>query len=420
MRRGRSDSRSRRNYGNASRRRRRRSRSSRGRSSSRRRRQSSRQPSRRSSTGSASNEDDPSLPGIVRYRRGDVIDNRFKILKLAGQGTFGTALYVRDLRRGEEVAMKVIRSVDKYLKEAKIEIEILTRLAEADTGRSSGIVRLHEHFTARIRGKRHVCIIFEKLSKSLWDVLERNNCRGFTLAQVREFGRQLFRAVGFCHKQKLTHTDLKPENILLCDDVLETPDGRGWQIASTETRLIDFGGATFHDDHHSSMINTRQYRAPEVMLGLGWSYPSDIWSCGCVLPELLTGSPLFSAHRNLEHFALMKKILGRELERTMAQKALDMYTASGCRGKSSDSSQERGGRSPSTVAIDRLLDSSGRLRWPGRAKASTVARVERAKLLEEQFDDRWFVDLLQRCLVYDPSRRITADEALRHPFFESS
>lgn len=419
MRRGRSDSRSKRNGGNASRRRRRRSRSSRGRSGSRTRGRSGsrrrRPTSRRSSTGSASNEDDPSLPGIVRFRRGDLIDNRFKILKLAGQGTFGTALYVRDLRQGEEVAMKVIRSVDKYLKEAKIEIEILTRLAKGD-----GIVRLHEHFTTRIRGKRHVCIIFEKLSKSLWDVLERNNCRGFTLAQVREFGRQLFRAVAFCHQQTLTHTDLKPENILLCDDVLETPDGRGWQIASTETRLIDFGGATFFDDHHSSMINTRQYRAPEVMLGLGWSYPSDIWSCACVLPELLTGSPLFSAHRNLEHFALMRKILGRELDRAMSQKALDVYTASGSRGKSSDSSQERGGRSPSTVAIDRLLDSSGRLRWPGRAKASTVSRVERAKSLEEQFDDKRFVDLLQRCLVYDPSRRITADEALRHPFFESS
>jgi len=153
--------------------------------------------------------------------------------------------------------MKVIRSVKKYLDEAKIEIDILKRITDADPDKISGIVRLHGNFTTVIRGKEHVCIVFEKLSKSLWDVIEKNDRRGFSLKQVKDFGRQLFKAVGFCHKQKLTHTDLKPENILLCDEVRDTSDKRHWELSSTKTRLIDFGGATFDYERHSSMINTR-------------------------------------------------------------------------------------------------------------------------------------------------------------------
>lgn len=57
--------------------------------------------------------------------------------------------------------------------------------------------------------------------------------------------------------------------------------------------MIDFGGATFDYDYKSSLINTRQYRAPEVILGLGWSTPSDMWSVGCILMELYVGELLF-------------------------------------------------------------------------------------------------------------------------------
>eukprot|EP00931_Biecheleriopsis_adriatica_P073460 TRINITY_DN47742_c0_g1_i1.p1 TRINITY_DN47742_c0_g1~~TRINITY_DN47742_c0_g1_i1.p1 ORF type:complete len:430 (-),score=55.67 TRINITY_DN47742_c0_g1_i1:22-1311(-) len=361
-------------------------------------------------------------PGSVRFKIGDMIKSRYRIRKMAGQGTFGTALYVFDEERKEEVAMKVIRSVEKYLDDAEVEIQILSKLAKADRSKNSGVVRLYEHFSTRIRKQKHVCIVFEKLGKSLWDVLEKNNCRGFSMDQVRDFGRQLFTAVAFCHEQKLTHTDLKPENILLCDGVNDSADGRGWCITSTRTRLIDFGGATFEDEHHAKMINTRQYRAPEVMLGLGWSHPSDVWSCGCLLPELLTGNELFRAHkRNLEHFALMEKVLGKPLDRDMARKAHDLFNGGPRRSRSRSASPESSGsdrdRSPSTVPVDRIVSRRGALRWPGRASRDSLELVDQAKPLRQQFNDKHFVDLLEKCLVYDPSRRITAAEALQHPFF---
>lgn len=61
--------------------------------------------------------------------------------------------------------------------------------------------------------------------------------------------------------------------------------------------MIDFGGATYEHDSHASVVNTRQYRAPEVILGLRWLYPSDLWSVGCIIAELFLGDLLFATVR---------------------------------------------------------------------------------------------------------------------------
>merc|ERR1712096_330370 len=105
----------------------------------------------------------------------------------------------------------------------------------------------------------------------------------------------------------MTHTDLKPENILFVSMVeprpTDFPRERFWASQSarssrhdrlsqymrpvaTDIKLIDFGNATYHDEHHSSIINTRQYRGPEILFSLGWEEKSDIWSLGCILMEL--------------------------------------------------------------------------------------------------------------------------------------
>ena len=96
---------------------------------------------------------------------------------------------------------------------------------------------------------------------------------------------------------------------------------------SHEIRLIDFGGATFDTDHHSRIINTRQYRAPEVLLGLGWSFPSDMWSVGCILCELLSGELLFATHHDLEHLAMMERVVEEQLPREMGERAIRPWRA---------------------------------------------------------------------------------------------
>jgi dual-specificity kinase len=82
----------------------------------------------------------------------------------------------------------------------------------------------------------------------------------------------------------------------------------------TEIRLIDFGSATFQDEYHSSVVSTRHYRAPEIILGLGWSFPCDIWSIGCILVEFFTGDALFQTHDNLEHLAMMEAVVNARID----------------------------------------------------------------------------------------------------------
>jgi dual-specificity kinase len=74
--------------------------------------------------------------------------------------------------------------------------------------------------------------------------------------------------------------------------------------------VIDFGSTTYDQLDQSYVVSTRHYRAPEVILGLGWSYPCDIWSVGCILVELCTGEALFQTHENLEHLAMMERVFG--------------------------------------------------------------------------------------------------------------
>jgi len=79
-------------------------------------------------------------------------------------------------------------------------------------------------------------------------------------------------------------------------------------LLDTDIRLIDFGSATFDDEYHSSVVSTRHYRAPEIILNLGWGKPCDIWSIGCILVEFFTGDALFQTHDNLEHLAMMESV----------------------------------------------------------------------------------------------------------------
>merc|ERR1719377_339455 len=75
-------------------------------------------------------------------------------------------------------------------------------------------------------------------------------------------------------------------------------------------KIIDFGNATYEEEQHTSTINTRQYRGPEVLLSCGWNELSDQWSIGCILMELYSGNQLFETHEDLEHLALMERVLG--------------------------------------------------------------------------------------------------------------
>lgn len=78
-----------------------------------------------------------------------------------------------------------------------------------------------------------------------------------------------------------------------------------------QVKIIDFGGATYADEKHNSIINTRQYRAPEVILNCcQWNEKSDIWSLVCILVELYTGELFFETREDVEHLCMIEKQCG--------------------------------------------------------------------------------------------------------------
>jgi len=218
---------------------------------------------------------------------------------------------------------------------------------------------------------------------------------------------------------ELTHTDLKLENILLLDDSY-TPQKRGSSREfnrpnSAVVRLIDFGGATFAKQHHSRIVNTRQYRAVEVILGLEWSYPSDIWSSGCILAELCTGELLFGTHSDEEHLALMQKILETDLPTQMVAKALRVAESREKRQRQTRDHDEI------QAVTDLFHPRRLRLEWPECAKSKSSRKyVEKTPMLRSlpklsRYPE--LQNLIHGCLTYDPDKRLTADKALQHKFF---
>ena len=246
------------------------------------------------------------MDGHLAYLPGDVLADRYEILSTLGEGTFGKVARVRDLETNASVALKIIKNIHKYREAAKLEINVLRKLNAKDPQGKHLCVRMFDSFNYY----GHMCLTFEVLGESVFDFLKSNSYVPYPLEQVRHIAYQLCHAVKFMHDNKLTHTDLKPENVLFVTSdwyvecVTMPPTSTTSTLVKksvrrmrdTRVKLIDFGSATFEWEHHSSIVSTRHYRAPEVILELGWSHPCDVWSIGCIVFELYHVSQFYFCH----------------------------------------------------------------------------------------------------------------------------
>ncbi|KAM9294152.1 dual specificity protein kinase CLK2 [Gastrophryne carolinensis] len=347
--------------------------------------------SRQSSRQAKSVEDD--VEGHLIYRNGDWLQERYEIISTLGEGTFGRVAECIDHRRGgNRVALKIIKNVEKYKEAARLEINVLAKIREKDPDNKHLCVQMYDWFDFH----GHVCISFELLGLSTFDFLKENNYLPYPIRQVRHMALQVCQAVKFLHDNKLTHTDLKPENILFVNseydltyNIEKKRDERC--VKSTDIRVVDFGSATFDHEHHSTIVSTRHYRAPEVILELGWSQPCDVWSIGCIIFEYYLGYTLFQTHDNREHLAMMERILGplpsRMIRKTRKQKYF--YR--------------------------------GHLDWDDGSSAGRYVRENckplRRYMLDESEEHYQLFDLIQGMLEYEPSKRMTLSQSLKHPFF---
>ncbi|XP_014453117.1 dual specificity protein kinase CLK4 isoform X1 [Alligator mississippiensis] len=316
-----------------------------------------------------------------------------EIVDTLGEGAFGKVVECIDHHmRGMHVAVKIVKNVGRYCEAARSEIQVLEHLNTMDPSSTFRCVQMLEWFDHH----GHVCIVFELLGLSTYDFIKENSFLPFRIDDIRHMAYQICQSINFLHHNKLTHTDLKPENILFVhSDYIVKYNAKMKRdertLKNTDIKVVDFGSATFDDEHHSTLVSTRHYRAPEVILALGWSQPCDVWSIGCILIEYYLGFTVFQTHDSKEHLAMMERILG-PLPTHMIKKSRKHYFH------------------------------HDQLDWDEHSSSGRYVR-RRCKPLKEfmhcqDADHQTLFDLVHKMLEYDPSDRITLDEALQHPFFD--
>jgi serine/threonine protein kinase len=317
----------------------------------------------------------------------DVSSKRFKILSLLGEGTFGKVVEAWDRKRKEYCAVKIVRKVPKYTRDALVEIQYMERVRTADPDDKMATMKILRHFK---NDPGHVCIVMPKCGPCLLDHMQRNG--PFPHRHLAEIIFQAGVALDVLHTDmRLMHTDLKPENILLQSGKL-APDaisGRQIPVLPCKIRICDFGGTSDERHSRSAIVSTRHYRAPEVILGFGWMFSCDMWSMGTIIYELYTGKLLYDTHDNLEHLHMMEKSLGK-LPADFATRA-----------------------SADTAALF-SASNGGAVRAVSDAKS--LSRIHRMRSLDELVHDLDLRDLIKGLLSYSRTSRTTARAMCQHPY----
>ncbi|OMJ88929.1 hypothetical protein SteCoe_9036 [Stentor coeruleus] len=303
--------------------------------------------------------------------KNDHIAYRYEILNILGKGSFGQVCECYDHKNKEKVALKIIKNKSKFHQQATIEIRLLHEMREKDPQDLRNIIRMKNYFSFR----SHICITFELVSINLYDFLRLNNFNGISMHLIKCFARQILNALDFLKSQQIIHCDLKPENILL--------------ITSQKAgiKLIDFGSSCFISERLHMYIQSRFYRAPEIILGVPYSPAIDMWSFGCILAELYSGQPLWPGECEKEQFLLIVSFLGLPPNEIMFNASRKHLFFEG-----------------EMLKTNKLND--GKEIIPGVNSLKSFLKV----------DDCEFIDFLMKCFEWNPIKRMTPVEAMNHPW----
>ncbi|KAH7622382.1 putative Serine/threonine-protein kinase PRP4-like protein [Nannochloris sp. 'desiccata'] len=333
--------------------------------------------------------------GYYNFQVGEIIGSRYEVFKAHGRGVFSSVLRARDLGTNisppPEVAIKVIRANETMYKAGQVEKVILRKLAEADPEGKRHCIRLLGSFEYR----SHLCLVFEPMDMDLRALTKRyGRGIGLSLSAVRIYTQQMLVALHHLRNCGVLHADLKPDNLLVND-------------RRTVVKLCDFGSAMFAGDNEiTPYLVSRFYRAPEVILGLPYDHPMDIWSVGCVVYELFTGQILFPGRTNNEMLKLMMEVKG-QFSKKMLKKAEFAF---------------KHFEADPNMTFALLEEDAVTKRPVRRLIPNPQVKNDFSVLLAGLDSDRkklaQLADLLERMMVLDPDKRITPKDALKHPFFE--
>lgn len=313
--------------------------------------------------------------GHYKVVPGDHIGYRYEIIKFLGSGTFGAVVLARDWSQPmtRNVALKIMHydENDKYI----IREMNMMKVIEKNATNRAYFSRLLATFNFR----NHKCLVLELLGQSL----HRHRFGPVSdMAVFRRYAHDILMGLHYLKELNLVHADMKPGNIMFLNGKNNESEGQLLKIADFGIGCIPGNKDLFKCPAY--YVQTRYYRAPEVILGVGINPAVDMFSLGVIFSEFFLGSPPFFGETETDHLAAMMETLGLPPTYMIA-------------------------KSPRKKVYQRAIcyeTENGFKRRPYRKPLTKVLHGMDPELF----------DLIARCLEYDPKLRITPEEALKHPF----
>ena len=325
-----------------------------------------------------------------KFEQGDNLGS-LTVDKLLGSGTFGVVYRCND-RAKIMTAVKVFRMGQQNYAQREVQINRLLHSYDV-------VIQMHQSFVH----EGFPCICFELASGNLRQLLSSTRQVGMSFSKVRRVTSQILNSLAYLSSLDIIHCDVKPENILLCGH-------ERWKLG-------DFGIACLGTNKWSHQYNKIQplaYRSPEIIMQRDYSTPIDMWSCGCILFEMLTSTSDQGIFRGQdEHDQLVKiiEVLG------MPPKEHVDKAPSKLRESIFDKTRTRMGEQW-TLKPAWSRRETNVARHPHQCLHDILAAMRTLGQTHEDDPEHigQCVDLMAQMLYYDTNKRITPSGALKHPF----